>query len=215
MDNNIQKYYIDLGINNVSRETCVYLEKYIDLVIKENKVLNLISRENQNKEYIRKRHIIDSMQIVDFIDLNVKKIIDFGSGSGFPSIVLAIFMKSQSKEIKIEMFEKSYKKCKFLEKVSKELNLNTEITQKNIFEEKDPGEIVITSRAFKPLPIILDIVEKNFKNYKNIILFMGKSGKEILLETLKKWKIDYETKDSITSNNSFILNVKNAKRIWK
>ena len=213
MDNNIQKYYIDLGINNVSRETCVYLEKYIDLVIKENKVLNLISRENQNKEYIRKRHIIDSMQIVDFIDLNVKKIIDFGSGSGFPSIVLAIFMKSQSKEIKIEMFEKSYKKCKFLEKVSKELNLNTEITQKNIFEEKDPGEIVITSRAFKPLPIILDIVEKNFQNYKNIILFMGKSGKEILLETLKKWKIDYETKDSITSNNSFILNVKNAKRI--
>ena len=213
MDNNIQKYYIDLGINNVSRETCVYLEKYIDLVIKENKVLNLISRENQNKEYIRKRHIIDSMQIVDFIDLNVKKIIDFGSGSGFPSIVLAIFMKSQSKEIKIEMFEKSYKKCKFLEKVSKELNLNTEITQKNIFEEKDLGEIVITSRAFKPLPIILDIVEKNFKNYKNIILFMGKSGKEILLETLKKWKIDYETKDSITSNNSFILNVKNAKRI--
>ena len=213
MDNNIQKYYIDLGINNVSRETCVYLEKYIDLVIKENKVLNLISRENQNKEYIRKRHIIDSMQIVDFIDLNVKKIIDFGSGSGFPSIVLAIFMKSQSKETKIEMFEKSYKKCKFLEKVSKELNLNTEITQKNIFEEKDPGEIVITSRAFKPLPIILDIVEKNFKNYKNIILFMGKSGKEILLKTLKKWKIDYETKDSITSNNSFILNVKNAKRI--
>jgi len=213
MDNNIQKYYIDLGINNVSRETCVYLEKYIDLVIKENKVLNLISRENQNKEYIRKRHIIDSMQIIDFIDLNVKKIIDFGSGSGFPSIVLVIFMKSQSKEIKIEMFEKSYKKCKFLEKVSKELNLNTEITQKNIFEEKDPGEIVITSRAFKPLPIILDIVEKNFKNYKNIILFMGKSGKEILLETLKKWKIDYETKDSITSNNSFILNIKNAKRI--
>jgi 16S rRNA (guanine527-N7)-methyltransferase len=213
MDNNIQKPYTDLGIKNVSRETCVYLEKYIDLVIKENKILNLISRENQNKEYIRKRHIIDSMQIIDFIDLNAKKIIDFGSGSGFPSIVLAIFMKSQSKEIKIEMFEKSYKKCKFLEKVSKELNLNTEISQKNIFEEKDLGEIVITSRAFKPLPIILDIVEKNFKNYKNIILFMGKSGKEILLETLKKWKIDYETKDSITSNNSFILNIKNAQRI--
>ena len=72
MDNNIQKFYIDFGINNVSRETCVYLENFIDLVIKENKVLNLISRENENKEYIRKRHIIDSMQIIDFIDLNTK-----------------------------------------------------------------------------------------------------------------------------------------------
>ena len=213
MDNNIQKSYIDLGLNNVSRETCVYLEKFIDLVIKENKVVNLISRENENKEYIRKRHIIDSMQIIDFIDLNTKKIIDFGSGSGFPSIVLAIIMKIQSKKTKIEMYEKSYKKCKFLEKVSKELNLNTEVIQKNIFEEKDPSEIVITSRAFKPLPIILDVVEKNYKNYKNIILFMGKSGKEILTETLKKWKIDYETKDSITSNHSFILNIKNAQRI--
>ena len=104
-------------------------------------------------------------------------------------------------------------KCKFLEKVSKELNLNTEIVQKNIFEEKDLDEIVITSRAFKPLPIILDVVEKNYKNYKNIILFMGKSGKEILTETLKKWKIDYETKDSITNNDSFILKINNAQRI--
>ena len=111
------------------------------------------------------------------------------------------------------MYEKSYKKCKFLEKVSKELNLNTEVIQKNIFEETDLSEIVITSRAFKPLPIILDVVEKNYKNYKNIILFMGKSGKEILSETLKKWKIDYEAKDSITSNHSFILNIKNAQRI--
>ena len=213
MDNNINKSYIDLGLNNVSRETCVYLEKFIDLVIKENKVLNLISRENENKEYIRKRHIVDSMQIIDFIDLNTKKIIDFGSGSGFPSIVLAILMKSKSQEIKIEMFEKSFKKCKFLEKVSKELNLNTEVNQKNIFEEKVSDEIVITSRAFKPLPIILDVVEKNYRNYKNIILFMGKSGKEILAETLKKWKIDYETKNSITSRDSFILNINNARRI--
>ena len=133
MDNNIQKLYIDFGLNNVSRETCTCLEKFIDLVIKENKVLNLISRENENKDYIRKRHIIDSMQIIDFIDLNTKKIIDFGSGSGFPSIVLAILMKSHSKELKVEMFEKSYNKCKFLEKVSKELNLNTEVFQKNIF----------------------------------------------------------------------------------
>ena len=213
MDDSIIKKNLKKVFPNVSRETCIDLEKYIDLIIQENNVINLISRANVNREYILKRHIIDSMQIIDFIDLNVKKIIDFGSGSGFPSIVLAIFMKSQSKEIKIEMFEKSYKKCKFLEKVSKELNLNTEVKQKNIFEEKDLGEIVITSRAFKPLPIILDIVEKNYKNYKNIILFMGKSGKEILIETLKKWKIDYETKDSITSNNSFILNIKNAKRI--
>jgi len=213
MDDNIKKIYINSGINNVSRETCVYLEKFIDLVIKENKVINLISRENENKIYIRKRHVIDSMQIIDLIDLNTKKIVDFGSGSGFPSIILAIFFKVHKKNMKVEMYEKSYKKCKFLEKVSKELNLNTEIIQKNIFEQKDINEIIITSRAFKPLPIILDIAEKNYKNYKNIILFMGKSGKQILTETMKKWSLDYQIKESITNRDSFILNIKNARRI--
>ena len=74
-------------------------------------------------------------------------------------------MKNYSNESKLKMYEKSYKKCKFLEKVSKELNLNTEVVQ-NIFEEKDLDEIVITSRAFKPLPIILDVVEKIIKIIK-------------------------------------------------
>ena len=55
---------------NVSRETCNDLEKYIDLLIDQNKVINLISRKNQNKDFIRERHIIDSMQVVDFIDFN-------------------------------------------------------------------------------------------------------------------------------------------------
>ena len=76
------------------------------------------------------------------------------------------------------MYEKSYKKCQFLKKTSEILKLNTEIIQKNIHDEKDNNEMIITSRAFKPLPIILDIVEKNFKNYTNLILFMGKSGKK-------------------------------------
>ena len=56
---------------NVSRETCIDLE-YIDLIMQENNVINLISRTNINREYIIKRHIIDSMQIIDFIDFNQK-----------------------------------------------------------------------------------------------------------------------------------------------
>ena len=78
--------YKDFKINlNVSRETCNDLEKYIDLLIDQNKVINLISRKNQNKDFIRERHIIDSMQAVDFIDFNCKKILDIGSGSWISS----------------------------------------------------------------------------------------------------------------------------------
>ena len=213
MDTNILKVYKDFGLNYVSRETCVYLENYIELILKENKTLNIISRRNDNTNYLRERHIIDSMQIVDFVDFNQKKIIDFGSGSGFPGIILAIVAKFKGSETKIVMYEKSYRKCQFLKKTSAALKLKTEIIQKNIYSEKDKSEMTITSRAFKPLPVILDIAEKNFQNYKNIILFMGKSGKKILKETLCDWDLSYEIKDSITNKESFILNIMSAKRV--
>jgi len=70
MDYSIVERNLHKVFPNVSRETCIDLEKYIDLIIQENNVINLISRANINKEYLLKRHIIDSMQIVDFIDFN-------------------------------------------------------------------------------------------------------------------------------------------------
>ena len=213
MDDSIVEKNLKKVFPNVSRETCIDLEKYIDLIIQENNVINLISRANVNREYILKRHIIDSMQIIDFIDFNQKKILDFGSGSGLPGIILSILSKNNGSKIKTAMFEKSFHKVKFLKQVSSELNLNTEILRENIFNHTDNDEIIITSRAFKPLPVVLELLNSNFKNFKNLIIFMGKTGNEILSETLKKWKLDYETKKSITSNDSFILNIKGIKKI--
>ena len=73
------------------------------------------------------------------------------------------------------------------------------------------------SRAFKPMPIILNLVNENFKKFKNIILFMGKSGRNILNEVLQEWDLDFEEKKSLTSKDSFILNIKkiNKKILWK
>ena len=71
------------------------------------------------------------------------------------------------------------------------------------------------ARAFKPLPIVLDLVHKKFKNYKNLILFMGKNGEKILEETLDKWDFDFEKRKSITSEDSFLLNIKNIKKKTK
>ena len=70
----------------------------------------------------------------------------------------------------------------------------------------------IIARAFKPLPIVLELVLNNFSNYKNLILFMGKSGREILNTTLKEWDFDYKEKKSVTSQDSFLLNIKNIKK---
>ena len=68
------------------------------------------------------------------------------------------------------------------------------------------------SRAFKPMPVVLDLINKNFKKYKNVIFFMGNSGRKILNDTLKEWELDYDEKKSITNENSFILNIKKIKK---
>ena len=213
MDDSVVEKNLKKVFPNVSRETCIDLEKYIDLIIQENNVINLISRANVNREYILKRHIIDSMQIIDFIDFNQKKIIDLGSGSGLPGIILSILSKNNGSKIKTAMYEKSFHKANFLKQVSSNLNLNTEVLKENIFDHTDNDKAIITSRAFKPLPVVLELLNTNFKNFKNLIIFMGKTGNEILTETLKKWKLDYETKKSITSNDSFILNIKGVEKL--
>ena len=177
----------------VSRETLDELNKYSLSILKKNKEINLISRSTEKS--IKSRHIEDSAQIIDFIDKNdISVCTDLGSGAGLPGIVLAILMKSKKPQFKVILYEKSYHKSNFLKGISKKFNLNTEINQKNIFDQKNLQTDIIISRAFKPLPVIFEISSQNFKKFKYIILFLGKSGKEILKDTSREWKFDYEEK---------------------
>ena len=115
-------------------------------------------------------------------------------------------------ESALKLYEKSHHKSKFLKEVSRKLKLDTEIIQKDIFDTKQFQTETIMARAFKPLPVALDLVQKNFKNFKNLILFMGKSGEKTLNETLKIWDLDFDRKKSITNKDSFLLNIKKIKK---
>ena len=212
MDSTNSKNYSQIRKYDVSRETCNDFEILIGLIQDKNREINIISKKTSEKEAIRQRHIIDSAQIIDFVDLNSNTTSDLGSGGGMPGLIIAIIMKKLKNSMKIKLYEKSYHKCVFLKDVSKKLELNTEIIQKDIFKIKNIETGTIMSRAFKPMPIILDLVQKNFGKYKNIILFMGKSGRKILNDTLKIWDLDYEEKKSLTSKNSFLLNIKNMEK---
>ena len=212
MDSIISKNYSKITKFEVSRETCNELESLISMIQKKNEEINIISRKNSDQEVIRQRHIVDSAQIIDFVDLNTNTTSDLGSGGGIPGLIIAILMKKLKNSMKIKLYEKSHHKCVFLKDVSEKLELNTEIIQKDIFKLRDIETGTIMSRAFKPMPIILDLVQKNFRKYKNIILFMGKSGRKILNETLKIWDLDYEEKKSLTNKDSFLLNIKNMEK---
>ena len=210
IDSNIFKIDNILGLN-VSRETLNDLEDYSKAIIRKNQDINLISKGTEKS--IKQRHIEDSAQIIEFIDKkDIKICTDLGSGAGLPGIVLGILMKPKKQAFKIIFYEKSYHKSIFLKEMIKKFNLNSEVHQKNIFNEKKLSTDVIISRAFKPLPIIFQIAQSNFKNFKYIILFLGKSGKNILVDALKSWKFDYEKKESLTSQESMIVKISNLRK---
>jgi len=195
---------------NVPRETFSRLSEFRELIIEKNKEINLISTNSINNSM--NRHILDCAQVIDLIDINSKTCTDIGSGAGLPGIVLSILLRDKKIDMKMNLYEKSYRKSSFLRAVSKKLKLDTEIFEEDIFKKKNlvSGSIVV--RAFKPLPVILDLVEKNFKKYTNLIVFMGKNGKQLLDEAVKVCKFEYKEKKSLTSDDSFLLNIKNIKK---
>ena len=212
MDKEILNSYSNISSLNFSRETCNEFESLITLIQEKNKKINIISKKTDEKDTIRERHIIDSAQIIDFVDLNCNTTCDLGSGGGMPGLIVAIVMKELKSNMKVRLYEKSHNKCVFLREASKKLNLNTEVIHKDIFSTKNIETGTIMSRAFKPMPVILDLVNQNFKKFKNIIFFMGSSGRKILNDALRQWDLDYEEKKSLTSDNSFVLNIKRIKK---
>ena len=195
---------------NVSRETFSTLNEFREKIIEKNNEINLISTKSASNSM--NRHIIDCAQAIDLIDINGKTCTDIGSGAGLPGIVLSILLRDKKIDMKMNLYEKSHHKSSFLRSVSRKLKLDSEIFQEDIFKKKNLVSGSILARAFKPLPVILDLVEKNFEKYTNLIVFMGKNGKQLLEEAFKEWEFEYKERKSLTSDDSFLLNIKNIKK---
>jgi len=198
-------------ITQVSRETITSLKKYEDILIKAKKTLNMVGNSTIND--IWTRHFLDSVQVIDFIDKNDSALADLGSGAGFPGLVLAITLKDRKIPLKIKLIEKSPKKVKFLRDLINKLHLDVEVINQNIFSDsKKLLEDVFVARAFKPLKIILQLIHNKAENWKKIFVFLGKTGKTELLEASKSWHIEYKQRESVTSNDSTVIEINRLKK---
>ena len=192
--------------SQVSRETIRSLVKYEELLKDTNKSLNLIGNSTVNN--IWHRHFLDSFQAIDFIDKNQKTLVDLGSGAGFPGLVLSIIAKDRKIPLKIKLIEKSKKKINFLKKINSKLKLNADVINENVEDEKFYfHDEAFVARAFKPLPKILELIHNKAENFKKIIIFLGKNGKDELLQASKNWDIKYKQSMSVTSNDSFLIEI--------
>ena len=204
----IQKF---CSYNSVSRETIESLEIYENMLLYENKKLNLVGKSTIKDIWIR--HFLDSYQVIDLIEESDKRIMDLGSGAGFPGIVVALGIKEKRIPLKINLLEKSRKKTVFLKKVISKLNINVEVINEDVMQKSfELRENVFMARAFKPLQVILELIHHNAKNWKKILIFQGKSWEDELLRVSKTWDIKYKQRQSITSNDSVILEILEIKK---
>ena len=184
---------------NFSNKTISYIEILIDELLKVNKKHNFISKSTENS--IWHRHILDSAQLVKFIDFTKGSLSDLGSGAGFPGLILALF--NINKDFHVKLYEKSPVKRAFLEDISNKLSLRVQICG-NIYDELIDSEYIV-ARAFKKLDLIIQVSREIAKKSHKLIILKGQNAQEDLKKAFNKEKYDYKLENSITNEDSKII----------
>ena len=175
------------------------LKKFANLVLMENKNYNLISKSTENQIWFR--HILDSAQLVKFIDFNLKSLADLGTGAGFPGLVVAIFNKNKAFHVKL--YEKSPVKRRFLKEVIKELSINAE-TLGDVRNEAIDSDIIIC-RAFKKLDNVIQVSREIAKKPHKLVILKGQNAQKEIKNSSKTKKYPYKLEKSMTNKDSRII----------
>ena len=177
------------------------LDNFVKNLLIFNKIRNLIAKSTEKRVW--DRHILDSAQLIKFIDpKNCTGIADLGSGGGFPGIILALYYQNYNFHVKL--YEKSPIKSDFLLNISKKLGLKCKIICSNVNYQKIDSNYIVC-RAFRKLPHILTISRENcVKNHK-ILIMKGKSAQEEIKNTSLMRNYEYRLENSITDNDSKII----------
>ncbi len=187
---------LDLNFNEKSINK---LSLFSEELIKANQSHNFIAKSTEKDMW--SRHILDSAQLVKYIDFKNKSLADFGSGGGFPGIVLAIF--NQNKDFHVKLFEKSPVKRKFLESVIQKLDINA-VVYSNIYDNKIDADVVV-SRAFKKLEKLIQVSREIVKKPHKLIVLKGQNAQEELNKAFKRQKYSYKLEKSMTEKESKII----------
>ena len=189
-----------------SDEKIEKVRKYIDLLLIFNKKYNLISKSTEKEVW--NRHILDSAQIIKYIDFDKGHILsDFGSGAGLPGVIISI--ANTNPNFHVKLYEKSPVKRDFLADIQKITQFDIE---KNVYDYEVIKSDYVVCRAFKKLDLIFDISREKIKNPHKLIILKGKNALNDLKKLPKDKNYRYKTVDSVTDRDSkIIIATKNGK----
>ena len=190
----------------ILQEELKFTDQSIDkLKMLETELLNANKKHNfiakSTEDSIWSRHILDSAQLVKYINFKQGSLSDLGSGAGFPGLVLAIY--NQNFNFHVKLYEKSPVKRDFLDEMIDKLKIKAELYP-NVFDGIIESEYIV-SRAFKKLDKIIQVSREMIKRPHKLIILKGQNAQEEANKAFKSQKYSYKLEESMTDKKSRII----------
>lgn len=205
----INTYEEFCSYQHVSRETFNKFKIFIEVLLKWQKSVNLISNSTINT--IWKRHFLDSAQLYTYSQDIKGNILDIGSGAGFPGMILAMMGNNN-----VNLIESDQKKCIFMREVARLTNTKVKIYNCRIEDLDYMKPELIISRALAPLSKLIEYVDnhmnKNIEENKatpKLLFLKGKNYNNEIYDLLKIKKLEIDIFPSITDDFGKVLYIKN------
>jgi 16S rRNA (guanine527-N7)-methyltransferase len=203
MDNILQQ------IGEFDEEKLNKVSGFVELLLRWNKSINLIAPGTMGQVW--ERHVLDSAQLLKYIPEKTKLITDFGSGAGFPGIVLAILGGYE-----LVLVESNNKKCSFLKEAARITQANVEVVEARIDNLEPWASDVVTARALAPLDKLLAMTTPFIAEQGQCLFLKGKEIEKELDLIKPLWEFDKKMYKSIIipddeSNQGWVLELKNIR----
>jgi len=199
--------YVD---RNVSRETSERLDVFEALVQKWNPAINLVSKSSLLD--LRARHIDDSAQILDIAPKTIRHWADFGSGGGFPGIVIAILMHEESPDAKVTLVESDQRKAAFLRTALRETGVAGNVICERIEALEPLGVDLLSARALGDLGMLLPFAAKHLTITGTAIFPKGRTWEAELAAAKSEWNFEYRVDMNNLEPDAAILSIQGVSR---
>ena len=177
------------------------LKKFHNYLLEYNKGYNLISKNTEKSIWIR--HILDSAQILKFIDASKDhNIVDFGSGAGFPGLIIAFY--NENVRFHVKLYDKSSVKRAFLSNIKEKLDIKNIDIENDVYGKEISADVIVC-RAFKKLEEILKISRETVKKPHKLIILKGKNAQSEINNVSLGSNYSYKLEKSITDHDSKII----------
>jgi 16S rRNA (guanine527-N7)-methyltransferase len=196
----------------VSRETRRRLDVILSQLCKWQPHINLVA--NSTMKDAERRHVADSLQLLDACPTTAHRWLDLGSGGGFPGLVVASCLAERA-DSEVVLVESNAKKCAFLQETARVADLPVTVRRGRIEEVVPTLDVpfdVVSARALAPLVDLLAYAEPILARGAIGLFPKGEDVDGEIATAVRAWQIDHDLIQSVTERRAQIVRVRSASR---